>query len=223
MRGAGAPIRRAGSGGSATRARSPARPRVMTGVDEGGTSRGLHRHRRCLRCRAADVNEISTPTARTHTRRISMSHIRTSRHSLQSRHGDETSSFEITAVILDMDGLMLDTETPFNCVRAGGCGPRIQTRLRILQRALVGRSWPTGCGVLAHSVTPFRLRISKHDFEIYGSPHRAARHCDKAWVAGASDVAGEVQPQDGRREVTHAKEAEAHLRAVGIHQRFSLW
>src|SRR5919106_5552850 len=48
----------------------------MTGVDEGATSRGLHRHRRCLRFRAADCKRDQ----HTHRKNPHSSHIDVSYH-----------------------------------------------------------------------------------------------------------------------------------------------
>jgi HAD superfamily hydrolase (TIGR01509 family) len=129
----------------------------------------------------------------------------------------------IAAVILDMDGLMIDTETPVRlCCQQAAEALGFTLDVDFYERSIVGRSWAdSDAALLAHFGRAFPLESFKTRFNAVWDEH-IARH-GIAPKPGLYPFLAMLEQLDLKKAVatsTHHKEAEAHLRAVGIRERF---
>jgi beta-phosphoglucomutase len=137
----------------------------------------------------------------------------------------KTPPSKIAAVILDMDGHMIDTETPVHvCCEQAAAGLGFRLDADFYHRALLGRSWPdSDAALLAHFGSGFPLQDFKARFrEVWG--HHTALHgiAIKPGLQEFLMMLEKFNLKTGVATSTHEKEAEAHLRAVGIRSRFSV-
>jgi HAD superfamily hydrolase (TIGR01509 family) len=137
----------------------------------------------------------------------------------------KTRPMSIRAVILDMDGLMLDTETPVQlCCQQAAATLGFSLDAEFYERALLGRAWPDAdAALIAHFGPTFLLEDFKKRFQTVWDRHIATHGV--APKPGLHDFLTMLEQRDLKRAVatsTHEKEAEAHLRSAGIRDRFSV-
>jgi HAD superfamily hydrolase (TIGR01509 family) len=131
----------------------------------------------------------------------------------------------IAAVILDMDGLMLDTETPVQvCCQQAAAALGFSLDAEFYERALVGRSWPdSDAALVAHFGRDFPLEDFKKGFRVVWGHHVALHGVTPK--PGLREFLAMLESRNLQKAVatsTHEKEADGHLRAAGIRERFSV-
>jgi len=129
----------------------------------------------------------------------------------------------IRAAILDMDGLMLDTETPVQrCCQQAAAALGFSLDAEFYERNLLGRAWPDAdAALIAHFGPTFLLDDFKARFQAVWDRHIAMHGV--ATKPGLQDFLTMLEQRDLKMAVatsTHEKEAEAHLRAAGVRDRF---
>jgi beta-phosphoglucomutase len=124
-----------------------------------------------------------------------------------------------------MDGLMIDTETPVQlCCEQAAEALGFRLDAEFYQRALVGRSWPdSDAALLAHFGSSFPLEHFKARFRAVWGHHISVHGiAPKPGLQDFLTMLEKFNVRTGVATSTHGKEAEAHLRAVGIRERFSV-
>ena len=131
----------------------------------------------------------------------------------------------IAAVILDMDGLMIDTEAPVRrCCQQAAATIGFTLDLEFYERAIVGHSWrDSDAALVAHFGPTFPLEDFKARFRDVWSDYIALHGiAPKPGLFRFLTMLETFNVQTAVATSTHQAETEAHLHAVGIRERFSV-
>ncbi len=131
----------------------------------------------------------------------------------------------ISAVIFDMDGLMIDTERPVQvCCRQAAAGLGFDLDTDYYERALVGRGCAeSDAALMARFGERFPLDQFKIHFEALWTAHAAAHGIDtKAGLHELLTLLEERHVPIAVATSTHRDEADFCLRTAGLRERFSL-
>jgi beta-phosphoglucomutase-like phosphatase (HAD superfamily) len=131
----------------------------------------------------------------------------------------------IAAVILDMDGLMIDTEAPVRrCCQQAAAAMGFTLDLEFYERAIVGHSWPdSDAALVAHFGPTFPLEDFKARFRgVWGDYIALHGIAPKPGLFRFLTMLETLNLKTAVATSTHQAEADAHLQAIGIRERFSV-